>query len=174
MSSHYEKQEPLSPELIEKIIKRLEPYHCCCINSFITLISRYVNVGLFYLRQLFFAKFDLKVHTDQGNGLNPSIWIIRDKIISRKHRLHSALVWASRVHFSRQIRQADTWPRLVLAPKNACLEVIRHILFRHLRPHNWRIRCRVLWVTRSPCPANNRFTCQKVHILTRLCVRYVW
>lgn len=30
------------------------------------LSSRYVNVGLFYLRQLFFAKFDLKVHTDQG------------------------------------------------------------------------------------------------------------
>jgi hypothetical protein len=25
-----------------------------------------VNVGLFYLRQLFFAKFDLKVHTDKG------------------------------------------------------------------------------------------------------------
>lgn len=49
MSSHYETQKALSPELIEKIIK-----------------SRYVNVGLFYLRQLFFAKFDLKVHTDQG------------------------------------------------------------------------------------------------------------
>lgn len=30
------------------------------------LPSRYVNVGLFYLRQLFFANFDLKVHTDQG------------------------------------------------------------------------------------------------------------
>ncbi len=30
------------------------------------LLSRYVNVGLFYLRQLFFANFDLKVHTDQG------------------------------------------------------------------------------------------------------------
>jgi len=28
--------------------------------------SRYVNVGLFYLRQLFFAKFDLKVHIDKG------------------------------------------------------------------------------------------------------------
>ena len=25
-----------------------------------------MNVGLFYLRQLFFAKFDLKVHTDKG------------------------------------------------------------------------------------------------------------
>ena len=30
------------------------------------LFSRYVNVGLFYLRQLFFATFDLKVHTDKG------------------------------------------------------------------------------------------------------------
>ena len=30
------------------------------------LFSRYVNVGLFYLQQLFFAKFDLKVHTDKG------------------------------------------------------------------------------------------------------------
>jgi len=28
--------------------------------------SRYVNVGLSYLRQLFFGKFDLKVHTDKG------------------------------------------------------------------------------------------------------------
>ncbi|KAF9013473.1 hypothetical protein BDQ17DRAFT_1231331 [Cyathus striatus] len=51
MSSHYETKKPLSPELIEKIIK-----------------SRYVNVGLFYLRQVFFAKFDLKVHTDQGTA----------------------------------------------------------------------------------------------------------
>ena len=31
--------------------------------------SRYVNVGLFYLRQLFFAKFDIKVHTDQSQYL---------------------------------------------------------------------------------------------------------
>ena len=31
--------------------------------------SRYVNVGLFYLRQIFFAKFDIKVHTDQGKVL---------------------------------------------------------------------------------------------------------
>ncbi len=35
----------------------IEAHDCC---------SRYVNVGLFYLRQLFFANFDLKVHTDQG------------------------------------------------------------------------------------------------------------
>ncbi|KAF7792616.1 hypothetical protein EIP86_003713 [Pleurotus ostreatoroseus] len=45
MSSHYETKKPLSPELIDKLVK-----------------SRYVNVGLFYLRQLFFANFDIKVH----------------------------------------------------------------------------------------------------------------
>ncbi|KAG6380319.1 hypothetical protein JVT61DRAFT_8428 [Boletus reticuloceps] len=47
MSSHYKTQEPLSDDLIAKIIK-----------------SRYVNVGLFYLRQLFFANFDLAVHNN--------------------------------------------------------------------------------------------------------------
>ncbi|KAG6370192.1 hypothetical protein JVT61DRAFT_12341 [Boletus reticuloceps] len=46
MSSHYKTQEPLS-DLIAKIIK-----------------SRYVNVGIFYLRQLFFANFDLVVHNN--------------------------------------------------------------------------------------------------------------
>ena len=48
MSSHYETKKPLPADLIEKIVK-----------------SRYVNVGLFYLRQLFFANFDIKVHTDK-------------------------------------------------------------------------------------------------------------
>jgi len=47
MSSHYKTQEPLSDDLIAKIIK-----------------SRYVNVGLYYLRQLFFANFDLSVHNN--------------------------------------------------------------------------------------------------------------
>ncbi|KAF8128526.1 hypothetical protein EV363DRAFT_1297559 [Boletus edulis] len=47
MSSHYKTQEPLSDDLIAKIIK-----------------SRYVNVGLFYLRQLFFANFDFAVHNN--------------------------------------------------------------------------------------------------------------
>lgn len=56
MSSHYEKKEPLAKDLIEKIIK-----------------SRYVNVGLFYLRQLFFAKYDYKVHTDKGQSRNFSL-----------------------------------------------------------------------------------------------------
>lgn len=57
MSSHYEKQEPLTPDLIDKVVK-----------------SRYVNVGLFYLRQLFFAKFDLKVHTDQERTDYTKLW----------------------------------------------------------------------------------------------------
>jgi len=49
MSSHYKTKEPLSQELIEKIIK-----------------SRYVNIGMFMLRQLFFGKFDITVHTDKS------------------------------------------------------------------------------------------------------------
>ncbi|KAJ7134561.1 hypothetical protein C8R44DRAFT_770807 [Mycena epipterygia] len=67
MSSHYVTQQPLSPELIDKIVK-----------------SRYVNVGLLYLRQVFFAKFDIKVHTDQGftEGEDyTSLWnTLREKI----------------------------------------------------------------------------------------------
>ncbi|KAF9046329.1 hypothetical protein BJ165DRAFT_1345534 [Panaeolus papilionaceus] len=64
MSSHYKTGEPLSEELIEKIIK-----------------SRYVNVGLFYLRQLFFAKFDLKVHTDQTSEDYTQLWnTLREKL----------------------------------------------------------------------------------------------
>ncbi|KAI0322042.1 hypothetical protein OF83DRAFT_1274330 [Amylostereum chailletii] len=57
MSSHYEKKTPLDADLIEKIVK-----------------SRYVNVGLFYLRQLFFAKFDLKVHTDKDAADYTALW----------------------------------------------------------------------------------------------------
>ena len=37
-----------------------------------------MNVGLFYLRQLFFAKFDLKVHTDQGTQLQLNLLCSRD------------------------------------------------------------------------------------------------
>ncbi|KAG2069924.1 zincin [Suillus decipiens] len=57
MSSHYETQAPLSPQLIDKMIR-----------------SRYVNVGLFYLRQLFFAKFDLKVHVDKEATDYTKLW----------------------------------------------------------------------------------------------------
>ncbi|KAJ7780594.1 metallopeptidase MepB [Mycena maculata] len=64
MSSHYETKQPLSPELIQKIVK-----------------SRYVNVGLLYLRQLFFAKFDIKVHTDQEAEDYTLLWnTLREKI----------------------------------------------------------------------------------------------
>ncbi|KAG9310225.1 Metalloprotease [Chiua virens] len=45
MTSHYKTQEPMPADLIAKVIK-----------------SRYVNIGLFYLRQLVFATFALVVH----------------------------------------------------------------------------------------------------------------
>jgi metallopeptidase MepB len=69
MSSHYETKKPLSAELIEKIVKRSVPslIYTAASNAFCCdTFSRYVNVGLFYLRQLFFAKFDIKVHTSQS------------------------------------------------------------------------------------------------------------
>ena len=67
MSSHYETKKPLSPELIDKLVKRCVVYAFGYVKVLTRVMrSRYVNVGLFYLRQLFFANFDLKVHTDQG------------------------------------------------------------------------------------------------------------
>jgi len=57
MSSHYETKKPLPRDLIDKIIK-----------------SRYVNVGLYYLRQVFFAKFDIKVHTDKERTDYTALW----------------------------------------------------------------------------------------------------
>ncbi|KAI3618069.1 metallopeptidase [Moniliophthora roreri] len=65
MSSHYETKRPLSAELIDKLIK-----------------SRYVNVGLFYLRQIFFAKFDIKVHTDQEPTDYTNLWTSMRESIS--------------------------------------------------------------------------------------------
>lgn len=65
MSSHYRTQEPLPAGLIEKIIQ-----------------SRYVNVGLFYLRQLFLAKFDLKVHTDKEPADYTKLWAEMRETIS--------------------------------------------------------------------------------------------
>ncbi|EKM79421.1 hypothetical protein AGABI1DRAFT_113982 [Agaricus bisporus var. burnettii JB137-S8] len=71
MSSHYEKKEPLAKDLIEKIIK-----------------SRYVNVGLFYLRQLFFAKYDYKVHTDKESSDYTRLWNdLREKISLVKYKV---------------------------------------------------------------------------------------
>lgn len=57
MSKHYESGDPLPDALITKMIK-----------------SRYVNVGLFYLRQIFFAKFDIKVHTDKESMDYTKLW----------------------------------------------------------------------------------------------------
>ncbi|KIJ54259.1 hypothetical protein M422DRAFT_154020 [Sphaerobolus stellatus SS14] len=57
MSSHYKTGEPLSDELIVKLIK-----------------SRYTNVGLFYLRQAFFATFDMKVHTEKQSEDLTALW----------------------------------------------------------------------------------------------------
>lgn len=68
MSSHYETKEPLSSDLIDKIIKRWVTLNCYLDKTNDMFSSRYANVGLFYLRQLFFARFDLKVHTDEGQS----------------------------------------------------------------------------------------------------------
>ncbi|EJD34813.1 zincin [Auricularia subglabra TFB-10046 SS5] len=56
MSSHYETKEPLSDELIDKIVK-----------------SRFMNIGLTTLRQLAHAKFDIVVHTQQGTHSLPNL-----------------------------------------------------------------------------------------------------
>ncbi|EJD41303.1 zincin, partial [Auricularia subglabra TFB-10046 SS5] len=57
MSSHYKTKEPLSDELIDKIIK-----------------SRYVNIGMFMLRQLFFGKYDITVHTAKEGEDYTKLW----------------------------------------------------------------------------------------------------
>ncbi|KAF8878158.1 hypothetical protein CPB84DRAFT_1817523 [Gymnopilus junonius] len=52
LSSHYETKEPLSPELVEKLIK-----------------TRYMNTGLFYLHQVFQAKIKMVTLTlDPARG----------------------------------------------------------------------------------------------------------
>ena len=85
ITSHYKTQEKLSDELIEKLIAR------CVLASLLYLMfiasradagcdgrgecgvefgfdSRYVNIGLFSLRQLFFGTFDINVHTNTSDG----------------------------------------------------------------------------------------------------------
>ncbi|KZV91237.1 zincin [Exidia glandulosa HHB12029] len=57
MSSHYKTKEPLPSELIEKIVK-----------------SRYVNVGMSMLRQLFLAKYDITVHTAKEPENYTKLW----------------------------------------------------------------------------------------------------
>ncbi|KAI0349471.1 Metalloprotease [Trametes cingulata] len=57
MSSHYETGKPLDSALIDKIIQ-----------------SRYVNVGMFYLNQVCYSMFDLKVHVDQESADYTDLW----------------------------------------------------------------------------------------------------
>ena len=101
MSSHYEKQEPLPADLIEKIIKRwvtLVPGSCMTHSL---LNSRYVNAGLFYLRQLFFGTFDIRVHTDKGIK-KPWFTVCITDCLHRGRRLHEVLERAQRVAFPRK------------------------------------------------------------------------
>ncbi|KAF8895394.1 hypothetical protein BD779DRAFT_1660241 [Infundibulicybe gibba] len=74
MSSHYETKQPLSPSSSIKSSKG--GLRICLPNERKSSIfySRYVNVGLFYLRQLFFAKFDIKVHTDKDSADYTNLW----------------------------------------------------------------------------------------------------
>ena len=61
MSSHYKTQEPLPDDLTAKIIMRLgSPFNAS--GRLTQTLSRYANIGLFYLRQLFHATFALVVH----------------------------------------------------------------------------------------------------------------
>jgi len=57
ISSHYKTQEPLPDDLIQRLVK-----------------SRYVNAGLYYLRQIFFATYDIKVHTDKDATDYTQLW----------------------------------------------------------------------------------------------------
>lgn len=63
-------------------------WHGCALHHYLDLfakfLSRYVNVGLFYLRQLFFAWFDYQIHTSKGKlvadvSLNAGMTLCLDK-----------------------------------------------------------------------------------------------
>ena len=54
---------------------------------FIITNSRYVNAGLFYLRQLFFATYDIKVHTDKGTYLRKRQQPARSPVTHRTEHL---------------------------------------------------------------------------------------
>lgn len=70
MSSHYQTKKPLDSELIQKIIQRCVFFVYKPLRDYnVTIDSRYVNVGLFYLNQVAFSAFDLRVHMDQGQPL---------------------------------------------------------------------------------------------------------
>ena len=71
MSSHYKTQDPLPDDLITKIIKRsASTFQMHVLLGDSPTCSRYVNVGLFSLRQIVYATFDLVAHNN-SLGANP-------------------------------------------------------------------------------------------------------
>ncbi|KAH9986700.1 Metalloprotease [Russula vinacea] len=62
VSKHYKTNEALSTELSQSSFKG------------VLLRCRYVNVGLFYLRQLFFAWFDFEIHTSKDKQDATALW----------------------------------------------------------------------------------------------------
>lgn len=92
-------------------------------------LSRYVNVGLFYLRQLFFAKYDIKVHTDQGQSITFFNFLILNPIlcVGSGRRLYKTLEFPSGECFPCEGRQALSRPS-------------------DLRAYHRRLRRRILWV----------------------------
>lgn len=99
--------------------------------------SRYVNVGLFYLRQLFFAKFDLKVHTHKGIVCLIKVMILLTKSIITEEADYTKL-WntlreeVSLVKGGKQCPGQGTFYKY-------CIVFKRPYLFRHLWTYNWRI-----------------------------------
>lgn len=68
MAVHYETGEPMSDELIGKLLK-----------------SRYASSGLFYLFQVFLAKYSLVVHLDRDVGDLTKLWCdMRDDLTGYK------------------------------------------------------------------------------------------
>ena len=45
-----------------------------CSPNILAIDSRYVNVGLFYLRQIFYSDFDVKVHSGQEPEDYTALW----------------------------------------------------------------------------------------------------
>ncbi|KAF7792617.1 hypothetical protein EIP86_003714 [Pleurotus ostreatoroseus] len=69
LSCHYKTKEPLSSDLIAKLLK-----------------SRYVNIGLFQSLQLFFATYDLKVHMMKEPTDYTKLWNeLRESIVLEKY-----------------------------------------------------------------------------------------
>ncbi|KAI0050406.1 metallopeptidase MepB [Auriscalpium vulgare] len=66
MSSHYETKEPLPADLIEKVVQ-----------------SRFVNIGMFQLQQVFMAQFDLKVHMATEAVDTTALWNDMHESITR-------------------------------------------------------------------------------------------